>query len=63
MDDRDGPIERWWELKERAVVLAELKALGITLITTPNYSVLTRSASFARARMLCIGPGQGSECA
>ena len=39
--DKDRPIERWWELKNRAAVLAALRALGITLITTPNYSVLT----------------------
>ena len=39
--DKDGPIERWWELKERAAILAALKALGISLITAPNYSVLT----------------------
>ena len=39
--DKDSPIERWWELKDRTAALAALKALGITLITTPNYSVLT----------------------
>ena len=39
--DKDGPIERWWELKDRRSILAALKALGITLATTPNYSVLT----------------------
>jgi len=39
--DKDGPIERWWELKDRRAILAELKALGVTMITTPNYSVLT----------------------
>lgn len=39
--DKDGPIERWWELKERAAILTALKALGVTLLTTPNYSVLT----------------------
>lgn len=39
--DKDGPIERWWELKDRHSILAELKNLGITLVTTPNYSVLT----------------------
>jgi hypothetical protein len=39
--DKDGPIERWWELNERAAILDALKALGITLVTTPNYSVLT----------------------
>lgn len=39
--DKDGPIERWWELKDRAAVLASLRALGVTLITAPNYSVLT----------------------
>ena len=39
--DKDGPIERWWELKDRPSILAALKDLGIALITTPNYSVLT----------------------
>ncbi|MCC8955016.1 hypothetical protein H8B02_16685 [Bradyrhizobium sp. Pear77] len=39
--DKDNPIERWWELKERGAILAALKALGIALISTPNYSVLT----------------------
>ena len=39
--DKDDPIERWWELKERAVILRALRALGVALVTTPNYSVLT----------------------
>jgi hypothetical protein len=39
--DKDSPIERWWELKERDTILAALKALGVALISTPNYSVLT----------------------
>ena len=39
--DKDGPIERWWELKDRRSILAALKDLGITLVTAPNYSVLT----------------------
>lgn len=39
--DKDGPIERWWELKQRAIILKALRALGISLVTTPNYSVLT----------------------
>jgi hypothetical protein len=39
--DKDDPIERWWELKERAIILETLRALGIALVTTPNYSVLT----------------------
>lgn len=39
--DKDGPIERWWELKDRPAILAALRALGVTLVTTPNYSVLT----------------------
>lgn len=39
--DKDGPIERWWELKERPAILAALHALGVALVTTPNYSVLT----------------------
>lgn len=39
--DKDGPVERWWELNDRHSILAALKDLGITLVTTPNYSVLT----------------------
>jgi hypothetical protein len=39
--DKDDPIERWWELKERAAILRALRALGVALVTTPNYSVLT----------------------
>lgn len=39
--DKDGPIERWWELKDRGAILAALKGLGVAVITAPNYSVLT----------------------
>ncbi len=39
--DKDKPIERWWELKGRLPILEALKNLGVTLITVPNYSVLT----------------------
>lgn len=39
--DKDAPIERWWELKTRPEILAALNNLGISLVTTPNYSVLT----------------------
>ena len=38
---KDGPIERWWSFKDRGSLLASLTELGITLATTPNYSVLT----------------------
>lgn len=39
--DKDGPIERWWKSKDRGSLLSSLNELGITLATTPNYSVLT----------------------
>jgi hypothetical protein len=39
--DKDDAIERWWELKNRPAILKTLKALGVALVTTPNYSVLT----------------------
>ena len=39
--DKDRPIERWWNLMDRGSLLASLNELGITLATTPNYSVLT----------------------
>ena len=39
--DKDGPIERWWNSKDRGSLLSSLNELGIALVTTPNYSVLT----------------------
>lgn len=39
--DKDGPIERWWELPNRQEILAGLARLGVAVVTTPNYSVLT----------------------
>ena len=39
--DKDGPIERWWNLGDRESLLASLNELGIALATTPNYSVMT----------------------
>ncbi len=38
---RDNEIERYWELPNRGELLGELHALGIALITPPNFSVLT----------------------
>ncbi|RUV74879.1 MAG: DUF4417 domain-containing protein [Mesorhizobium sp.] len=38
--DKDGPIERWWELPNRPEIFAELARLGVALVTAPNYSVL-----------------------
>ena len=41
--DRDPPLERWWgfgELKRRQIIRG-LKTLGITTVTTPNYSLFT----------------------
>ncbi|MBS4004954.1 MAG: DUF4417 domain-containing protein [Afipia sp.] len=39
---RDKPIEAWWGLSDqRRTVIAALRALGISLITGPNYSIFT----------------------
>ena len=39
---RDKPIEAWWGLsQQRAVIIAALRALGVALITGPNYSIFT----------------------
>lgn len=39
---RDKPIEAWWDLSEkREPILAALRALGVALITGPNYSMFT----------------------
>ncbi len=38
---RDLQIERYWALPNRPALLDALHALGITLITPPNFSVLT----------------------
>ena len=39
--DKDLRIERLWNSKDRGSLLSSLNELGITLATTPNYSVLT----------------------
>ena len=39
--EKDKPIERWWNLGDRESLLVSMKELGITLVTTPNFSVLT----------------------
>jgi hypothetical protein len=38
---KDSLIENWWGNLNRKQVLQKLRKLGIALITTPNYSVLT----------------------
>ncbi len=38
---RDRKIERFWALANRPELLAQLHQLGVALITSPNYSVLT----------------------
>lgn len=39
--DRDRPLERWWGLGEggRRPIVRALKAAGVGLVTTPNYSL------------------------
>ncbi len=39
--DRDPPLERWWELggDRRRTIIRATKAVGIGLVTTPNYSL------------------------
>jgi hypothetical protein len=41
--DTDSQIERWWKLgrEGRVQTIAHLRHLGISLVTTPNFSVLT----------------------
>ncbi|MPZ35271.1 MAG: DUF4417 domain-containing protein [Rhodospirillales bacterium] len=43
--DQDPPLERWWgygeEARERAI--AAIKSLGVSLVTTPNYSLFANS--------------------
>ena len=38
---KDPSIERWWEFEDRFSLIAQLRDLGISMITAPNYSVLT----------------------
>jgi len=38
---RDRKIERYWALPNRPALLAQLQQLDITLVTPPNFSVLT----------------------
>lgn len=39
--DQDPPLERWWRYgtERRLQAIANLRALGIALVTTPNYSL------------------------
>lgn len=39
--DQDPPLERWWAYgaERRAAAIAALKTLGVSLVTTPNYSL------------------------
>ncbi|MCR9193749.1 MAG: hypothetical protein NXH88_03400 [Hyphomonas sp.] len=39
--DRDPPLERWWGLGEakRIDIIRAMKSAGISLVTTPNYSL------------------------
>lgn len=39
--EKDRYIERWWELKNRVELLQGLVQLGIGMVTSPNFSVLT----------------------
>ena len=41
--DQDRYIEKWWALTSRVRprIIRELKAAGVSLITTPNYSMMT----------------------
>lgn len=38
---RDRKIERYWELANREAMLDELRSLEVSLVTPPNFSVLT----------------------
>ena len=39
--DQDPPLERWWAYgaERRAAAIAALRELGVSLVTTPNYSL------------------------
>ena len=37
--EKDKCLERWWKLKDRESALADIRQLGIQLITTPNFSL------------------------
>lgn len=39
--DKDRYVEGWWRLSNRAELLAGLKRLGVELVTSPNFSLLS----------------------
>jgi hypothetical protein len=39
--DRDAKLEAWWAIPDREVLMATLRALGVTLVTGPNFSLFT----------------------
>lgn len=38
---RDAKVEGWWGLADRSAIIQGLRALGIAVVTTPNYSLFT----------------------
>lgn len=43
--DQDPPLERWWAYgaETRAAIIAAIKGLGVSLVTTPNYSLFVNT--------------------
>jgi len=39
--DEDRAIERWWSFHDRPHLIAGLRALGVEMVTGPNYSLFT----------------------
>lgn len=41
--DHDPPLERWWRLgaAQRRQLIRQMRAAGVSLVTTPNYSLFT----------------------
>lgn len=37
----DSPLERWWGLETREIVIKNLKDIGVDLVTVPNFSLFT----------------------
>lgn len=37
--DIDPPLERWWNLPDRTAMARDLVAIGVKLVTSPNYSL------------------------
>lgn len=44
--DLDRAIERWWSFRDRSRLIEVLRAIGVAMVTAPNYSLFTNASRY-----------------